>query len=337
MAWSVLQSASGSASASTVPATFTTANVQAGNKIIAVVSVGATTAPAVTSVKDAALNTWTQVGNANQANGRVYIFALDVPAGDVGTKPTLTATSSGTPGLGIEILEVSGLLAGNTTAMCDGSAGTLTGTAASTGSPTYSSSAANEFLLSAYGDFGSGNTVVLAGGWTPGASNVNSSTNSNCLIQYKNSTGGAETDGFTTADAGGWAVAEIAFLLGVAAGPSVGQRDMPQRAVTLVSNSGWRGAGHSRLLTGGAHNGCRSRRLGRQQRPRNHWRRHHYHQHVRPDPDLRQPPCSRRLQGGLDRYGQPDEQRLGHLGPAAARRLCHQHRRRVGDSLHEPR
>jgi hypothetical protein len=248
VAWSVIQSASGSTSNNTVAATFSTANVQAGNKIIAVVSVGATSAPAVTSVKDAALNTWTQVGNANQANARVYIFALDVPAGDVGTKPTLTATSSSTPGLGIVIQEVSGLLAGNTTAMCDGSAGTLTGTASSTGSPTYSSAAANEYLVSAYGDFGTGNTVVIAGGWNADAHNVNSSTNSNCMVQYKNSTGGSETDGFTSADGGGWAVAEVAFLLAstVNAGPVLPSPFMAQRPVTVVSNAGWRGAGHSR-------------------------------------------------------------------------------------------
>src|SRR5690348_18060055 len=98
MAWSVLQSASGSAASTTVAATFSTANVQAGTKIIAVVSVGATSAPAVTSVKDAALNTWTQVATSAQANARVYIFALDTPSGDVGSKPTLTATAAGTAG-----------------------------------------------------------------------------------------------------------------------------------------------------------------------------------------------------------------------------------------------
>jgi hypothetical protein len=246
-AWAVLQSASASTAATTVSATFSTANVQAGTKIIAIVSVGATSAPAVTSVKDAALNTWTQVGNANQANGRVYIFALDTPAGDVGTKPTLTATAAGTAGLGIVIQEVSGLASGNTTAMCDGTAGTLTGTASSTGSPSYSSAAAGEYLLSAYGDFGTGNTVVPAGGWTPDAHNVNASTNSCCLAQYKSSTGGAETDGFTSADGGGWAVAEIAFKLagagGAQAAPAapghpVRARQLPARGGTVTRRAG---------------------------------------------------------------------------------------------------
>src|ERR1700722_6104307 len=122
-----LQSASGSASASTVAATFSAANISAGSKIIAAVSVGATSPPAVSSVKDNLGNVYTQVGTAAQANARVYLFALDAP-GDgthgsvVGTKPSITATSSSTPGLGIVVQEVPGLLAGNTTAMLDGTA-----------------------------------------------------------------------------------------------------------------------------------------------------------------------------------------------------------------------
>lgn len=45
-----------------------------------------------------------------------------------------------------------------------------------------------------------------------------------------------------------WAMvgAEVQGAAGPTPGPSVGQRDMPQRIAFLVSNSGWRGAGHSR-------------------------------------------------------------------------------------------
>lgn len=45
-----------------------------------------------------------------------------------------------------------------------------------------------------------------------------------------------------------WAMigVEVQGAAGPTSGPSVGQRDMPQQVVTLVSNSGWRGAGHSR-------------------------------------------------------------------------------------------
>lgn len=238
MPWSVLQSASGSLDGSAVSATFSTANVQAGSKIIAVVSAGGAGVPAITSVKDAALNTWTQVGNGNTGNARVYIFGLDVPAGDVGTKPTLTATCAGAAGLGIVIQEVSGLAAGNTTAMVDGTAGTLTGATATTGSPSYSSTAASEYLVSAYGDIGNGVTVVIAGGWTADAHNVNGSVSSNCMVQFKNSTGGSETNGFTGADTGGWAIAEVAFLLPSAAGgtPTV-PYGFPVMRTELISRS----------------------------------------------------------------------------------------------------
>jgi hypothetical protein len=224
VAWSVVQSASGTVAFTSVSATFAS-NVSAGNKIIVAASIGGTAAPAITSVKDGAGNNWTQLGAASEGNARVYLYALDVPAGDVGTTPTITATWSGSGGgIGLVIQEVSGLLPGNTTAMIDGTAATLTGTTASTGSPSYSTGAASEYLVSVYGDFGTGFTVVVAGGWTGDAHNVNGSMNSNCLIEYKNSTGGSETDGFTTADTGGWAIVEAAFKL--AAG-SPGQR--PQR------------------------------------------------------------------------------------------------------------
>lgn len=248
MAWSVLQSASNSGDASSIAATFSTANVQSGNKIIVFASGGGAGVPAISTVKDGANNSWTQIGAASGGNARHYIYALDVPAGDAGTKPTITATWAGAAGLSIVIQEVSGLLAGNTTAMADGTAGTLTGSATTTGSPTYSSSASNEYLVAGYGDIGNGVTVVIAGGWTADAHNVNASASSNCMVQYKNSTGGSETNGYTGADSGGWAIVEVAFKLAVTitSGPALPSRFMAQRPVTVVSNAGWRGAGHSR-------------------------------------------------------------------------------------------
>lgn len=218
MTWSVIQSASASASASSVAATFTTANLSAGSKII--VAVGRNSRTGTPVVKDGALNTWTHIAQAlNGATSTgVDLYALDVPAGDVGTKPTITANglSAGNAGYGILIQEVPGLLAGNTTAMCDGTAGTKGGTTATTGSPTYSSTAVNEYLVAVYGDFGDGNTVGTTAGWTADAHNVNSGTDANVLVQYKNSTNGAESDGFTSADTGGWGVIMVAFQLAAA-------------------------------------------------------------------------------------------------------------------------
>lgn len=240
---SPLQSASGTAAATSVPATFSTANLSAGSKIIAFVSVGATSAPALTGCTATGSNVLTQMGTINQANARIYIFAVDATgdgshASMVGTKPTVTATCGSTVGLGIVIQEVPGLLAGNTTAVLDGSPGTLTGATATTGSPAYSDTVAGQYKVSAYGDFGTGFTVATAAGWTPDPNNVNASTNSDCLVQYRASTGGTDADGFTNADTGGWAIVEVAFKLASASAGTPGvPYSFPAMRTELISRS----------------------------------------------------------------------------------------------------
>src|SRR4249920_961861 len=133
MAWSVLQSKSfTNAGSGNVAVTFTTANLSAGTKIVAWVAVSASSPQTVvSSVKDGALNTWTQLAVASDnTNDALYLFALDTPAGDVGTKPTITATIGSNFGASILVQEVSGLAAGNTSAMLDGTAGVNHGTSA---------------------------------------------------------------------------------------------------------------------------------------------------------------------------------------------------------------
>jgi len=210
VAWNVVQSASGDAYGTSVAATFATANVTAGNKIIAVISSNYSGLPS--TVRDAALNNWTAIGSKVTGTGSVWLYALDVPAGDAGTKPTITATFSGSTDLAIVIQEVSGLLAGNTTAMADGTAGVLSGTTATTGSPAYSSTAANEYLVCCYGDNSGGVTVVKQGAaWTLDANSQH--VNSDASIEYANSTNGAETSGFTGAETSGWSLVTVAFQL----------------------------------------------------------------------------------------------------------------------------
>lgn len=212
-----LQSKSAGADAASISVTFTAANLSPGSKLIAIASGGGSGVAAISSVTATGGNTLTLIGSASQANARVYIYAVDAAGSGgtsmVGTKPTVTAAWAATVGGGLVVQEVPGLLAGNTAAMADGTAGTLTGTAASTGSPAYTDTAPGQYKLAAYGDFGSGVTVSTAAGWTPDPSNINTSTSSDALAQYKNSAGGSETDGYTGADSGGWAVAEIAFRL----------------------------------------------------------------------------------------------------------------------------
>lgn len=218
MAWSVIQSASTSVDATSVTATFSTANLSAGSKIIvAAGSSNTASVPAISSVTATGGNTLTQIAAASAGTARIYLYALDATGSGgttmVGTKPTITATWASGGGLGLVIQEVSGLLAGNTSAMADGTPATLTGSTTTTGSPTYSSTAVSEYLIACYADIGNGVTVSIAGGWTADAHNINGNTSSNNMVQYKNSTGGAETNGYTGADGGGWAIVEVAFKL----------------------------------------------------------------------------------------------------------------------------
>ena len=132
MAWSRIQSAKNSQDASSITATFTTANLSAGSKIIAYVgSSNSGGNPAISSVTATGGNTLTQIGAASAGTARMYIYAVDASGSGgttmVGTKPVITATWASGGGLGIVVQEVSGLLAGNTTAMADGTPGTLTG------------------------------------------------------------------------------------------------------------------------------------------------------------------------------------------------------------------
>ena len=203
--WAFVQSASGSAFGTTVTATFTTGNVAAGNKIIVAFSSDA--APA--TVRDAALNNWTLMGTASAGSAGVWLYALDVPAGDAGTKPAITATVSGSRDMRILIQEISGLVLGNTTAIIDGTPGTLTGTTAATGSPAYSTVTAGEYLVCAYGSAFATAPSAVAGYTLDPASGVGS--DSVVSLEYKNSTGGAETSGWTGAFTSGWAVVTVAF------------------------------------------------------------------------------------------------------------------------------
>ena len=209
MTWSVIQSASGSAFSTSVSATYGT-NLSSGTKIVAVVASSFSNAP--TGVHDGASNALTLLGSKATSTGSCWLYAMDTPAGDVGTKPTITAALSGSNGQSIVILEVSGLAAGNTTAMIDGTPGTLSGTTQNPGSPTYSSAASGEYLVCIFGNGNTGVSVTAPDGtWTLDPNNAGSQ--SRASIEYKSSTGGAETGGFNSTGTGGWADLMVAFKL----------------------------------------------------------------------------------------------------------------------------
>lgn len=224
MTWNRLQSAS---AAVTEPGsvTFTTANLSSGTKIIVAVSYWHGSAVSITTVKDGAGNNWTKIGAQalGDNQGENSLWALDVPAGDVGTKPTITATGSGGTGGDMAILaqEVSGLLAGSTTAMCDGTLASVSGTATgSTGSPSYSTGASGEYLVAMYGDDSGANTWTIPSGYTGDPAGLNANATENIQIAYANSAGGTEAGAYSiSGNVAGWAVLLVAFKL--AAGGAV--------------------------------------------------------------------------------------------------------------------
>jgi hypothetical protein len=93
VAWSVIQSAgsASTAAAFTKAVTFSTANLSSGTKIIALVAVSSFSgAASITSVKDGAGNALTLIKSGSSGTGNIEmtgLFALDTPAGDVGSKP----------------------------------------------------------------------------------------------------------------------------------------------------------------------------------------------------------------------------------------------------------
>lgn len=220
MSWSVLQSAGANSGTTSVSVTFSS-NCTSGSKLIAYVACGTPASGSVSSVKDGSGNSFTSQGRVQLNNstglGWLYIWTLDTPSGDAGTKPTFTAITSSGGGNTVSLLveEVSGVATG-TSGILDGTWGTLQGNGGtSTGSPTYSSTAAGEYLVTVYGDNGGPATYTGPSGWTTDSHGVNSNGNDDIAVAYKSSTGSAESGGGWTLTSSGqqWAVAMVAFKL----------------------------------------------------------------------------------------------------------------------------
>ena len=214
MAWNHLQSASATANTGSAVVTYGS-NVSAGTKLIAVV---AAEVGAVSSIKDGTGNAMTQLDEIAYEPITAAIFAMDTPAGDVGTTPTITATLGSNGGSAILVQEVSGLLAGNTTAMIDGAVvandGNNSGPAV-TGA--YSSGAAGEYLLAVAGDPGNFVTFGTPGGYTADPNNLNANNLAEVIAAYKNSTGGSESASFSLSSSDQWFTLIVAFKLAASA------------------------------------------------------------------------------------------------------------------------
>jgi hypothetical protein len=222
VSWSVLQSNSAnSTSGSTPGVAYTTANLSSGTVLICAVSCfNAKT----NSVTDASANSFTKIGavllGGSESNGETSLWAIATPAGDVGAKPVITALlDNSSAGVGILIQEVSGILA-----TADGTAGTSTAATGTNTSPSYSSTAAGEYLVAAGGDNGGPETMTqLGSGYTADAKNLNNNSAANILVDYKNSSGGSESDGWSSGviSAGFAGAVLVAFqLAGTLSGPN---------------------------------------------------------------------------------------------------------------------
>lgn len=223
MAWSHLQGAGANTnSVASLAKAFTTANLSAGSKMLAFVSIGSTSSVSTSGVSDGTnaftkLATFTYTTFSGTVPNESTIWELDTPAGDVGTKPTITATFTGgtaASGSGMVIQEVSGLQTGSS--CLDGAAGTssTTGTLTTDAFPTYSSSASSEYLVQFYNDSGNGASVSTPTGYA-GQDNNGINGNLQVVVAWKNSTGGSETGSWTglPGSNAGYGLMAVAFLL----------------------------------------------------------------------------------------------------------------------------
>ena len=237
MGWSWLQSAAGNngTGAGTVAATYSTANLSSGTKLIALVTQSGAVALTVSGVALSGGGTFTLMATAvlagNAGTNGLSLWQLDTPAGAVGTKPTVTATiSGGTPEAAILVQEVSGLATGTTlAAVIDGTPGTLTGnTNTATGSPSYTSTASSEFLVACYGDTGGPLTWVKPAALTADTAAVNSSAANDVALAYGNSTNGTEAGSWgLSGTATPWGAFLLAFKV-TAAGASAAAQPRAQ-------------------------------------------------------------------------------------------------------------
>ena len=173
-------------------------NLSAGTKLI--VAYYANTAGYLTGISDGNGHAFTRlaviVGGGGAGPSETSLWELDTPSADVGTKPTITATMSAGTNSNMIVQEVAGLAPG-TTASLDGSAGTISdsftyynGSIQSFTSPTYSSTAAGEYLVSIQGfDYGAVIEAPATGTLDPSST---LSGTEGVALAYKASTGGAE-------------------------------------------------------------------------------------------------------------------------------------------------
>jgi hypothetical protein len=224
MAWSRIQSVGVFHNGSSPSATFG-AGLTSGTKLIVAV-LNYTAGAHISTMTDGGSGSFTKVADTGICSGSfggAQLWVLDTPAGDVGTAITVTTTTSGNGPYGMVCQEVSGLLAG-TTGSLDGTAGITTGTqgagSPTISSPAYSSTAVNEYLVSAISVNTNGGSfpTITPGSGTADPNNQSFTNALNCTgIAYGNSSNGAETNNWSCTGGNGnyfgWGSILVAFQL----------------------------------------------------------------------------------------------------------------------------
>lgn len=192
----------------TVSFALQTFKVAWGSKLVCLVTAAnAGGSPGCVSVDDGAGHNFDFIHSVSNTDGsarnmETSLWTLDVHAGIVNTKPTITAhlvNCSVNAGTSFVVQEITGLAQG--VGAVDGTPADNTqfGTSTSAPVPTYTSTTTDEYLLYCYGNDGAvGGTVGYPAGTAADGTNT---TAVHADIGYKNSTGGTETGSWTYASA----------------------------------------------------------------------------------------------------------------------------------------
>jgi hypothetical protein len=231
-----------------------TSNLTSGSKLLYFFNLDTSQAGLTWTVDDGNGNSFGQIFSDSSTvifsghTDYLVCFALDTPVGDVGTKPTIKAHPSigGPTGYYGFVLEVAGLVTGQTSAILDGTEVVTSWASQSTATdPAYSSTAANEFLIQFLGDnkdsLGPGSYTAPTG-YTSSIKLENTSYGSGGLA-WKNSTGGSEAGADWT-----WTGGNIGAMLVKVAFRLAGGTTHNQSATATVTSTGQLAATKAKLL-----------------------------------------------------------------------------------------
>ena len=236
VAFDVAASATGFGSGSS-PLTFTHTAGTGGSVVLVLATVDANTTGVAATYGGASMTLLGSKASDNVASdGIVYLFGI---TGQTSGGHTVSISS------GSGFTRILGNSVSFTGADSFGTAVTAFGSSASA-SVTISGTTSGNMCMAGAGSGTTGTTT-----WTSGTGRFTDGDNDGNGVG--NITGGTIAAGGSvsltvTIPNDVWAMVgvEVQAPAGGTSGPSLGQLGIPQRAVTLVSNSGWRGAGHSR-------------------------------------------------------------------------------------------